>query len=269
VLFTPLSLFAVFFLARNPFGIRARQGRTYVSAFDATQARGTAELAAVRILVRSACVLVAIIAIGASARISISLLGDAVFIQMWNLPLSSRQPAITAAIAALTMYEQISLVVSAVVGVVILVAAVAVFGAIRVRHSRRVNIAAASLLLLVLALALVGTAQSEGVVSPLIFDAMLVAVRWMFLSALAAMVLTTVYVFWRGFAERVLTLRYASGAAAISAAFAAAWLTVLHMVGVQLADMSAIAAVSLLSPALLPPFFSVVAPWSLSRIRHQ
>ena len=39
------------------------------------------------------------------------------------------------------------------------------------------------------------------------------------------MVITTVYVFWSGFAERVLTIRYASGAVAISAAFGAAWLT--------------------------------------------
>ena len=82
------------------------------------------------------------------------------------------------------------------------------------------------------------------------------------------MVLATVYVFWSAFAERLLTVRYASGAVAISAAFGAAWLTVLHMAGVQLAGMSAMNAVSILSPALLPPIFSVLAPWSLSRIRH-
>ena len=73
--------------------------------------------------------------------------------------------------------------------------------------------------------------------------------RWI---AAAAMVFTTVYVFWSGFAERVLTIRYASGAVAISAAFGAAWLTVLHMAGVQLAGMSAMNAVWILSPALLP-----------------
>ena len=58
------------------------------------------------------------------------------------------------------------------------------------------------------------------------FDAIFVdGRRWI---AAAAMVLTTVYVFWSGFAERVLTIRYASGAVAISAAFGAAWLTVLR-----------------------------------------
>ena len=91
------------------------------------------------------------------------------------------------------------------------------------------------------------------------------AMRWI---AFAAMVFTTVYVFWSGFAERVLTIRYASGAVAMSAAFGAAWLTVLHMAGVQLAGMSATNAISVLSPALLPLMVSVLAPWSLSRIRH-
>jgi len=102
-------------------------------------------------------------------------------------------------------------------------------------------------------------------VSPFLVDVIFAAARWIFL---AAMVLTTVYVFWSAFAERLLTIRYASGAVAISAAFGTAWLTVLHMAGVQLAEMSAIAAVSILSPALLPLIFSVLAPWSYSHIRH-
>jgi hypothetical protein len=89
--------------------------------------------------------------------------------------------------------------------------------------------------------------------------------RWI---ATAAVAFTTVYVFWSGFAEHVLTIRYASGAVAISAAFGAAWLTVLHMAGVQLAGMSAMNAVSIVSPALLPLMASGLAPWSLSRVRH-
>jgi hypothetical protein len=89
--------------------------------------------------------------------------------------------------------------------------------------------------------------------------------RWL---ATAAMVITTVYVCWNGFAERVLTIRYATGAVAISAAFGAAWLTALHIAGVQLAGMSAMNAMSVASPALLPLTVSVLAPWSYSRIRH-
>ena len=127
------------------------------------------------------------------------------------------------------------------------------------------NIAASSLLLSGLALALLALAERNGIVSPFVFDALFAAAHWIFFGV---MVFTTVYVCWSGFAERVLTIRYASGAVAMSAAFGAAWLTVLHMAGVQLAGMSAINAVSILSPALLPLMVSVLAPWSLSRIRH-
>jgi len=261
VFFTPLSLLIVLFLAGNAFGIRSRQGRKYVSAFEGTQAYGTAQLAALKVLVKSGCVLAAIIAIGVSAWISVPLLGDATFVQIWNVPLSSRLPAINGAIAALTVGEQLSLVVLAAVGVVIWVAALAVLGALR-------TIAASLLLLLGLAFALVGTAQDQGIVPPFVFDGMLAAVRSIFLAAMAATVLTTVHVFWRAFAERLLTIRYASGALAISAAFGAAWLTVLHMAGVQLAEMSAMNAALILSPALLPLMLSVLAPWSLNRIRH-
>jgi hypothetical protein len=91
------------------------------------------------------------------------------------------------------------------------------------------------------------------------------AMRWI---AAAAITFTTVYVFWSGFAEHVLTIRYASGAVAISAAFGAAWLTALHITGVQLAGMSAMNAISVVSPALLPLMASGLAPWSYSRIRH-
>ena len=236
-----------------------------MSAFEATQAYGTAQLTALKLLVRSACVLAALIAVGVSAWTSLSILGDEVFIQMWNVPLSSQLRGIKGAVAALTGYEQLALVVVTAVGVVVWVAAVAVLGALWTRYSRRANIAASSLLLSGLALALLALAERNGIVSPFVFDALSAAARWIFFGA---MVFTTVYVFWSGFAERVLTIRYASGAVAISAAFGAAWLTVLHIAGVQLAGMSAMNAISVVSPALLPLMASVLAPWSLSRIRH-
>ena len=138
---TPFSLLIVLVLGRNAFGIRRKQGRTYVSAFEATQACGTAQLAVLKLLVKSVCVLAAIIAIGVSVWISLPLLGDAVFIQIWGVPLSSRLSVITDAVAALTGYEQLALAIVAAVGVVIWVAAFAVFGALRTRYSRRVSIA--------------------------------------------------------------------------------------------------------------------------------
>ena len=147
------------------------------------------------------------------------------------------------------------------------VAAAAVFGALRARYSRRASIASVLLLLYGLGfvwLAVVVQVNPEAA-SQFHLDVVYGAMRWI---AAAAMVFTTVYVFWSGFAERVLTIRYASGALATSAAFGAAWLTVLHMAGVQLAGTSAMDAVWILSPALLPLMASVLAPWSLSRIRH-
>ena len=264
-LFTPLSVLTVLVLAGNAFGIRRRQGRAYMTAFDATHARGTAQLAALKVLVASVCVLAAIIAIGVSAWISVSLLGDAVFVQMWNVPLSSRLPAIHGAVAALTGYEQLSLVVVAAAGVVICVTAFAVLGALRTRYSR--GIVAPLLLLYGLALVwlAVGVRADPETASQFHLDVVYAAMRWI---GAAAMVFTTVYVLWSGFAERVLTIRYASGAVAISAAFGAAWLTVLHTAGVQLAGMSAMNVVWILSPALLPLMAGVLAPWSLSRVRH-
>ena len=262
---TPLSLVTVLALGGNAFGIRRRQGRAYLSAFEATQAHGTAQLAVLKLLVKSVCVLAALIAIGVSVWLSLPVVGDAVFVQMWGVPLNSQRSAIDAAVAALTGYEQLALGVVAAVGVVIWVAAFAVFGALRARYSRRVNIVALSLLLSGLALALLAVASRNGIVSPFVFDALFAAARWI---VLGAMMFTTVYVFWRGFAERVLTIRYAGGAVAISAAFGAAWLTALHIAGVQLAEMSATNAISVMSPALLPPIFSALAPWSLNRIRH-
>jgi len=156
-------------------------------------------------------------------------------------------------------------VVVTAVGVVVWATAIAVLGALWTRYSRRANIAASSLLLSGLALALLALAEQNGNVSPFVFDALFTTARWIFVGA---MVFTTVYVFWRGFAERVLTMRYAGGAVAISAAFLAAWLTALHIAGVQLAGMSVMNAISVVSPALLPLMASVLAPWSLSRIRH-
>ena len=264
-LFTPISLFAVLALAGNAFGIRRRQGRASMSAFEATHAHGTAQLAALKVLVKSVCVLAAIIAIGVSVWLSVPRLGDAVFIQMWNLPLSSQLGGITDAVAALTGYEQLALVVVTAVAVIMWVAAFAAFGALRTRYSRRVNIAASSLLLSGFALALLALAERNGIVSPFLFDALFAAARWIVSGAL---VLTTVYIFWTGFAERVLTIRYAGGAVAVSAAFGAAWLTALHIVGVQLSGMPATDAMWMLWPALLPLTVGVLAPWSLSRVRH-
>lgn len=250
-LLTPLSLVVILFLSGNAFGIRRKRGRMYVSAFEATQAHGAVQLALVKILVKSACVLAAIIAIGASVWLSMPLLGDAVFVQMWNVPLSSRASAIPGVIASLTAYEQLALAILVIVGVVISVAASAVLSALWTRYSRRANITAVLLLLFAIAVVILAGAE---IVSPFVIDAIMAAMRW-------SIVILTAWLFWSSYQERVLNARFAGGAVAMSAAFGAAWLTLLH--GAPPTNVA-----SILWAMLLPLMVSVVAPWSLSRLRH-
>ncbi len=127
------------------------------------------------------------------------------------------------------------------------------------------------LLLWCLATILIVLAGRSGIASALLVDVIIWAKRWVTASTLvpaAIIVLATAYLFWSGLAERVLTLRYACGALAISAAFGAAWLTVLQTAGVQLVTLPAANAVPMLSLLLLPLMASALVPWSLSRIRH-
>jgi hypothetical protein len=127
------------------------------------------------------------------------------------------------------------------------------------------NIAASLLLLYGLALALLALAAWRGIGPEIPLGAILRATSWV---AVAALVFTTAYLAWRTFAERLLTVRQAWGVVFLWMAFAAAWLTVLRMAGLSLADMPAADAVRMLSTALLPLTVFVLAPWSYSRIRH-
>jgi hypothetical protein len=264
-LFAPLSLTIVLALAGNAFGIRRRQGRASMSAFEATQAHGTAQLAALKVVVKSVCVLAALIAIGVSVWISMPLLGDAVFIQMWSVPLNSQLSKFNGAVTALTGYEQLALAIVAAVGIAVWVASWAALGALWTRYPRRLNIAASLLLLYGVAIALMALATSSRIGPAIPLGAILQATSWV---AAAAIVFATAYLAWRTFAERLLTVRQAWGVVFLSTAFAAAWLTVLRMAGLSLADMPAADAVRMLSPALLVLAVSVMAPWSYSRIRH-
>jgi hypothetical protein len=258
LMFAALSLLLVLFQGGNAFGFRYKQGRVYLSAFEMTQAYGTARLAAIKLLVRSACFLAALLAVAVSVWISLPLLGDALFIQMWDMTLASLKGAITGAFAALTGYGLLALVVVVVIGVVIWTAAFATLGALWVRYPRPGNIAASALLVYGLTLALLALAGRFGIVPAFVVDAIFTATRWL---AAAAMVFTTVYVFWRGFAERVLTIRYACGALVISAAFGTAWLTLLAAIGAP-------TAVPMLWPLPLTLIAGVLAPWALNRVRH-
>ena len=268
-MFAMLSMLAVLVLAANAFGIRARQGRSYASAFEATQPYGTARLAGLKVLVRSVCVLTALIAVGVSVWTSLSFFplrrGDAPLIEIANVPLSSWQRAIEGAVGALTGYEQLALAVVASMGVAVMVASLATLAALWARYPRHLNIAGLLFLLYGLALVLLALGRRWNGLEIIPLGAILRATSWV---AAAAIVSGTAYLAWRSFAERVLTLRSACGAVLVSAAFGAAGLTLLRAAGVSPAGTPAADAVWMLSPALLPLMVSVVGPWSLSRSRH-
>jgi hypothetical protein len=266
-LITPMSLLAILSLAGNAFGIRRRQGRASISAFEATQAYGTGQLALLKVLVKSVCVLAALVAIGVSVWLSMPLLGDAVFIQMWEVPLNSRRSVLTAAVKALTGYEQLALAVVAAGAVALWVASWAAVGALRTRYPRRITVAVCLLLLYGVAFVwlAVGVRMNPETASQFHLDVVYGAMRWI---AAAAIVFATAYLAWRTLAERLLTVCQAWSVVLLSAAFAAAWLTVLRAAGSSLTAMPASDAVRMLSPALLALTASVLAPWSYSRVRH-
>jgi hypothetical protein len=268
-MFAMLSVLAALVLAANAFGIRARQGHLYASAFEATQPYGTARLAGLKVLVRSVCVLAALLAVGMSVWTSLSVFplrkrGEPL-IEIADVPLSSWQRAIEGAVGALTGYEQLALAVVASMGVAVMVASLATLAALWARYPRRLSIAGLLFLLYGLALVLLALGQRWNGSEIVPLGAILRATSWV---AAAAIAFATAYLAWRSFAERVLTLRSACGAVLVSAAFGAAGLTLLRASGVSPAGMPAADAVWLLSPALLPLTTSVLAPWSLSRIRH-
>jgi hypothetical protein len=267
VMFGMFSVLAVPLLGSNAFNIRWKPGRLYASAFEVTLPCGTARLASLKVLVRSVCVLVALVAVGVSVWASMSFI--AVEPLKGYQPLRSWQQAIEGAVGVLTPYELLAVAVVVASGVAILVASWAAVGALVTRYPRRLGILGWLLLLhgaVLIALVMTGY---RGFGSKELWEFLLNVLVWMtrWIDA-PAIVFATLYVSWRVFAERLLPLRTACLAVLVSAAFGAAWVTLLRAAGVQLADMSATYAFWMLSPALLPLMASVLAPWSLSRLRH-
>ena len=260
-------------LAGNAFGIRARQGRTYASAFESTQACGTARMAGLKVLVRSVCLLGALAAVGASVWTSASVIpfdvlegmDNDTLIEKRRAPLSGWMRAIRSRVGAMSADEVLMLAFVTCTLVAVMVAWRAADAALRARYQRRHRIAGSVLLLYALVLGLPAVTGERGIGPEILPGAILDATTWI---AAAAIVLATGCLSWSVFEERLLTLRQASSAILFSAAFGMAWLTVLGATGVSLAAMPTTNAAWMLSPALLPLLVSVLAPWSLSRIRH-
>ncbi len=265
------SLPVVLLLGGNAFGIRTRQGVRYANVFEATQAYGTARIASLKVLVRSACLLTALVAVVVSIWTSASVipfdvLGDHdTFIQKSRSPASGVMRAIDGAVRAMSVYELLALAIVASIGVAAMVALRAAHAALRARHPGRMTLVGWLVLAAAGAPMLLTLADERGIGSE--FELTLIrATPWI---AMAAMTLAAAYLFWSVLAERLLTKPQVCGAVLVSAAFAAAWVTVLRAAGVQLSAMPAIGAAWTLSPALLTLLAIVLAPWSLSQVRHR
>ena len=198
----------------------------------ATQACGTARMAGLKLLVRSVCLLAALLAVGTSVWTSASVIpfdvleDNDTFIEKSRSPVSGSMRAIEGAVGAMSAYELLALAFVAVIVVAVMVGSRAALAALRARYPRRLNIAGSLLLLYGLLLVLRAPDGQGGNGSEvLLMDALFGATPWI---ATTALVLATVYLFWRSLAERLLTLRSACGAVLVSAAFGAAWVTVLR-----------------------------------------
>jgi hypothetical protein len=240
--------------------------------FEATQPQGTAWIASVKVLVRSGCVLAACSAIAVSVWVSLAFIavGDGQEPLRGYEPLRSWHRAIEAGLAALTAYQLAALAIVVFIGVVVTIAAGAALGALWARYPRRMNVAGWLLLLhglALLALAMTGYRGEAGSATlwAIVLDALVWVTRWI---DAPLIVIATVYVSWRTLAERLLTPLSVCFAGLVSGAFAAAWVTLLQAAGVDLGGMSMTLAAWMLSPALLPLMASVLASWSLSRLRH-
>ena len=256
------SVVAVLVFAGNAFGIRTRQGRSFASAFEATQPYASASLAGLKVLVRSVCVLAALAAIGASVSASMSFIavGEGGAPLPLYEPLRSWLRAIEIGVGALTGTSSSRWRSSRSSGH---------------RHgglARGVGGACDTLPRSRGPPGLVGAAPCSrarpagadriprvGSVAlwEFLLDALVWVTRWI---DTPAIVLATAYVVWKAFAERLLTLRQACAAVLVSAAFGAAWLTMLRAAGMSLGEMHATEAVWVLSPMLLPLMASVWHP---------
>jgi hypothetical protein len=151
------------------------------------------------------------------------------------------------------------------IAVGLIITSFAVFTALRARYPRRVSIAGSLLLLFSFVLVLLAWAAQRGIGSESLLRAILSATGWM---VAAAIVFGTAYLARRAIAERLLTTRQALGVVLVSAAFGAAWVTVLRTAGVQFGGTPAADTLWIVAPVLLPLMAGVLAPWSLNRMRH-
>jgi hypothetical protein len=268
-----IAMFSVpivlFLLGSNVFGVRSKQGRIYPSAFEATQPCGTAQLAGLKLLVRSACVLAALAAIGISVWVSSSWLGGW---KPWFVDgkdavegLVKIRNTIAGNLGELPGYAYAAQAVIAFLASAALIASQSAREALKARYPRGVMVVNLLPIVWGLAIVLLALARKSGIAPTMPINAILQASFWI---AMLLVSLATLYLFWNGIASRVLTAGYMSGAIVVTAVFAAALLTMAYTLDGPLTRITAPAIAAMAFPVLLVLMNSVLAPWSLDRVRH-
>lgn len=258
----PLALMIV---GGNAFGIRRRQGRTYASLFDSTQAYGTGSLAALKVLTRTACVVFALAVVAVSLWISLPLMATWPNAGNEAPLLQGAREAIADVLTTWSLQEIVALVIILFSGVAVMVAVRASLEALFARYRRRVITAVAFLLVYGLVVVLVTNIAGGRASDILLLNLMLGAVPVL---VAAALTLGTLYLLWRTVAERILAPHQAAAAVLASAVVALACATLLGAMGAPISSIPPLGAVLALSPSLLTLTALVLAPWSLSRVRH-
>jgi len=264
--FGPFLLIA---LGGNAFGIRRKQGRSYASLFEVSQPYSTAQMAGLKILVRSCCVLAALIVVAFSVWASSSLIGawGSWVVEGKNSAqgLIDARQNLTASVARLAGHQFAIPAILVSLAVALMVASRAAITALRARYTRRVNIAGALLLGYVLALALLVVAVAAEWAPDFLLRKVLMTTRWIVAGALA---IGTAWLCWRLLEERLFSPRQAWITGLLLAAFGVTWVMLLRKAGMSANELDAAEALWMLCPVFLPLTFIVLAPWSLSRIRH-
>jgi hypothetical protein len=148
-----------------------------------------------------------------------------------------------------------ALTVLATIAIVVVVTGQATREAVRLRNPRVLRVAGALLLAWCLANIMLALAVAAEMAPAWLARATFHGTFW---AAGAAMATAAIYLLWRGFAERALTLSYAAVALVIPAVFWVVWQT-----GFPGANPVGIAWLALMILTI-----GMLAPWSFNRIRH-
>jgi hypothetical protein len=203
--------------------------------------------------------LVALVAIGVSVWTSSS------FVSAWGewLPDGKKDSAqallqlrhtITDVFGRLPAQAYAALAIVAATSIAGVVAWQAVREALRARYPRGWLVGVSTVTAFCFVSILLALAGRNGIVSKPLLSEIFEGMLWI---SGAAIVFTTIYLLWSGFAKRALTVPYAGGALVVSAAFGATW----HIGAPG-------QSVGMLWPTVLFLMVVILAPWSLNRIRH-